>query len=91
MPVRPTQGRPCRLPTFLRIPLGTPNLGGPPVTAGGLTFIAAAQDNFLRASRRHPGDHLKVHALNPRRPDLAGTPSGEPDLAGGTDSDEEGP
>lgn len=40
---------PLRIPTRLRIPLGTPNLGGPLVTAGGLTFIAAAQDDFLRA------------------------------------------
>jgi quinoprotein glucose dehydrogenase len=28
---------------------GTPNLGGPIVTAGGLVFIAAAMDNYLRA------------------------------------------
>ena len=28
---------------------GSPNLGGSMVTAGGLVFIAAAQDNFLRA------------------------------------------
>jgi quinoprotein glucose dehydrogenase len=124
---------PLGLPTFLRIPMGTPNLGGPLVTAGGLTFIAAAQDNFLRAfetgsgrllwEARLPaggqagamtyehagkqyvaitatgharfetklGDHLLVYALNPNRPDLAGTPSGEPAPTGGTDSDEEGP
>lgn len=40
---------PLGLPTFLKITTGTPNLGGPLVTAGGLTFIGAAQDNFLRA------------------------------------------
>jgi quinoprotein glucose dehydrogenase len=28
---------------------GTPNLGGPMVTAGGLVFIGAAMDNYLRA------------------------------------------
>jgi quinoprotein glucose dehydrogenase len=28
---------------------GTPNLGGPIVTAGGLVFIGAAMDNYLRA------------------------------------------
>jgi quinoprotein glucose dehydrogenase len=28
---------------------GTPNLGGPIITAGGLVFIASALDNFLRA------------------------------------------
>ncbi|MDO5704913.1 MAG: pyrroloquinoline quinone-dependent dehydrogenase [Paracoccus sp. (in: a-proteobacteria)] len=40
---------PLGLPTFLKIPMGTPNLGGSVVTASGLTFIAAAQDNWLRA------------------------------------------
>ncbi|MFN3536144.1 MAG: membrane-bound PQQ-dependent dehydrogenase, glucose/quinate/shikimate family [Brevundimonas sp.] len=40
---------PLGIPTRLKIAMGTPNLGGPLVTAGGLTFIAAAQDNFLRA------------------------------------------
>ena len=28
---------------------GTPNLGGPIITAGGLVFIASAMDNYLRA------------------------------------------
>jgi quinoprotein glucose dehydrogenase len=28
---------------------GTPNLGGPIITAGGLIFIASAMDNYLRA------------------------------------------
>jgi quinoprotein glucose dehydrogenase len=28
---------------------GTPNLGGPIITAGGLVFVAAAMDNYLRA------------------------------------------
>jgi quinoprotein glucose dehydrogenase len=40
---------PLGIPTRLKIPMGTPNVGGPLVTAGGLTFVAAAQDNFLRA------------------------------------------
>lgn len=40
---------PVGIPTRLKVPIGTPNLGGPLVTAGGLTFIAAAQDNFVRA------------------------------------------
>ncbi|MFN3313869.1 MAG: PQQ-binding-like beta-propeller repeat protein [Hyphomonas sp.] len=40
---------PLGIPTFLKIATGTPNLGGPLVTAGGLTFIGATQDNFLRA------------------------------------------
>jgi quinoprotein glucose dehydrogenase len=40
---------PLGIPTRLKIAMGTPNLGGPLVTAGGLTFIGAAQDNYLRA------------------------------------------
>lgn len=40
---------PLGMPTFLRIPIGTPNLGGAVTTATGLTFIAAAQDDYLRA------------------------------------------
>jgi quinoprotein glucose dehydrogenase len=40
---------PLGIPTRLKIVMGTPNLGGPLVTAGGLTFIAAAQDNYFRA------------------------------------------
>ncbi len=31
------------------LPPGSPNLGGPIVTAGGLVFTAAARDNYLRA------------------------------------------
>ncbi|MFN3525827.1 MAG: PQQ-binding-like beta-propeller repeat protein, partial [Paracoccus sp. (in: a-proteobacteria)] len=40
---------PLALPTFLKLPIGTANIGGPLVTATGLTFIAASQDNWLRA------------------------------------------
>lgn len=40
---------PLNLPTFLKLPIGTANVGGPLVTATGLTFIAASQDNWLRA------------------------------------------
>ena len=39
---------PLGLPTFMKVPMGTPDLGGPLVSAAGLTFIGAAQDNFLR-------------------------------------------
>ena len=46
---------PLGIPTFLKIPTGTPNLGGPLVTAGGLTFIGASQDNYLRAFETHTG------------------------------------
>jgi quinoprotein glucose dehydrogenase len=38
--------------------LGTPNLGGPIVTAGGLVFIAAAMDNYLRAFDVETGKEL---------------------------------
>ena len=37
---------------------GTPNLGGPIVTAGGLTFIASAMDNYLRAFDTDTGKEL---------------------------------
>jgi len=38
--------------------LGTPNLGGPIVTAGGLIFIGAAMDNYLRAFDIETGKEL---------------------------------
>jgi quinoprotein glucose dehydrogenase len=37
---------------------GTPNLGGPIATAGGLTFIASAMDNYLRAFDTGTGAEL---------------------------------
>jgi quinoprotein glucose dehydrogenase len=37
---------------------GTPNLGGPIVTAGGLIFIASAMDNYLRAFDVETGEEL---------------------------------
>ncbi len=37
---------------------GTPNLGGPMVTAGGLVFIGAAMDNYLRAFDAKTGAEL---------------------------------
>ena len=40
---------PWGLPTFLPIQIGTPNNGGPIITAGGLVFVAAATDNQIRA------------------------------------------
>ena len=46
---------PLGLPTFLRVPMGTVNLGGPLITASGLVFIAAAQDDFLRAFETETG------------------------------------
>ena len=40
---------PFGIPSMLPIDIGTPNNGGPLVTAGGLIFIAAATDNLIRA------------------------------------------
>jgi len=37
---------------------GTPNLGGPMVTAGGVVFIGAAMDNYLRAFDTKTGAEL---------------------------------
>jgi quinoprotein glucose dehydrogenase len=36
-------------PNAARVISGTPNLGGPIITAGGLVFIASAMDDYLRA------------------------------------------
>jgi quinoprotein glucose dehydrogenase len=38
--------------------LGTPNFGGPLVTKGGLIFIGAAMDDYLRAFNAETGDEL---------------------------------
>ncbi|MBV9420773.1 MAG: pyrroloquinoline quinone-dependent dehydrogenase [Alphaproteobacteria bacterium] len=38
--------------------IGVPNLGGPMVTAGGLVFIGAAMDNYLRAFDAKTGAEL---------------------------------
>ena len=50
------------VPDFVPVPLpfkfGTPNFGGPIVTAGGLVFIAAALDNYLRAFDVETGEEL---------------------------------
>jgi quinoprotein glucose dehydrogenase len=40
---------PFGIPSMLPITIGTPNNGGPLVTAGGLVFIAATTDNVFRA------------------------------------------
>jgi transcriptional regulator with XRE-family HTH domain len=44
--------------TLLRMPLGTPNLGGSFVTQSGLTFIGATQDQYLRAFATATGELL---------------------------------
>ena len=46
------------LKPFSSPPLGLPNLGGPIVTAGGLVFIAATFDHFIRAFDTENGREL---------------------------------
>lgn len=45
-------------PVPISIHWGTPNMGGPIVTAGGLVFIGAAMDNYLRAFDAQTGEEL---------------------------------
>jgi quinoprotein glucose dehydrogenase len=45
-------------PLGLALKTGTPNLGGPLVTAGGLVFIGAAMDRYLRAFDAKTGAEL---------------------------------
>lgn len=44
-------------------PTGTPNLGGPAVTAGGLIFIGATRDKMFRAFDKETGEILWEHEL----------------------------
>src|SRR5215831_12653599 len=46
------------LPNGVSIPPGSPSLGGPIITAGGLVFIAGAMDNYLRAFDIEKGTEL---------------------------------
>jgi quinoprotein glucose dehydrogenase len=46
------------MPIPLPITVGVPNLGGPIATAGGVVFIAAAMDNYLRAFDVESGEEL---------------------------------
>ena len=45
-------------PVPIALKLGTPNQGGPIVTAGGLVFIAATMDDYLRAFNSETGEEL---------------------------------
>jgi quinoprotein glucose dehydrogenase len=45
-------------PLPIPLPWGTPNMGGPLVTAGGLVFVGAALDNYLRAFDVETGELL---------------------------------
>jgi len=49
---------PDRIPVPIPIDFGLPNLGGPMVTAGGLVFIGAAMDSYLRAYDVTTGEEL---------------------------------
>ena len=49
---------PLGLTSFLRMPVGMPNLGGAVVTRSGLTFIGATQDQYLRAFETTTGKLL---------------------------------
>ena len=46
------------LPIPIEWNLGTPNMGGPVVTAGSLIFIAATMDGYLRALDIENGQEL---------------------------------
>ena len=49
---------PFGIPSMLPIRIGTPNNGGPLLTASGLTFVAATTDNLIRAIDTHTGRTL---------------------------------
>ena len=51
------------IPLPFDVSLGTPNIGGPVATAGGVLFIAATMDQYLRAFDMRSGDELWRHAL----------------------------
>jgi quinoprotein glucose dehydrogenase len=50
-------------PFPLWLDTGTPNLGGSIVTAGGLVFIGATTDRFIRAFDAQTGDEVWRHRL----------------------------
>jgi len=49
---------PLGIPSYLKLELGTPNNSGSLTTAGGLTFIGASLDNFLRGFDTETGKLL---------------------------------
>jgi quinoprotein glucose dehydrogenase len=49
---------PLGIPSRVKIRIGTPNIGGSVNTSTGLTFIGAAQDDYLRAFDTHTGELL---------------------------------
>jgi quinoprotein glucose dehydrogenase len=55
---RRTLGTTEELAGGLALPLGTPTLGGPAITAGGVVFIGATVDYYLRAFDVETGEEL---------------------------------
>jgi quinoprotein glucose dehydrogenase len=54
---------PDKIPVRLPVKMGLPNLGGPLVTGGGLVFVGAAMDSYLRAFDLATGAELWSEAL----------------------------
>jgi quinoprotein glucose dehydrogenase len=54
---------PFGMPTFIPLEIGTPNNGGPVVTAGGLIFMAGTLDSAIRAFDVTSGEELWKGAL----------------------------
>jgi quinoprotein glucose dehydrogenase len=54
---------PFGIPSMLPIDIGTPNNGGPIVTAGGLIFVAATTDNLIHAIDVESGETLWTDKL----------------------------
>ena len=71
----PIAGR-SALPLHLPLPLGAPNIGGSMVTAGGVIFIAATQDQYFRAVDESDRQDVVGREASRRRPchadDLSG-------------------
>src|SRR5215831_19310255 len=59
------QGRPALAPERCLFD-GTPNLGGPIITAGGLVFVASAMDNYLHAFDIESGVELWKGVCRPK-------------------------
>jgi len=53
-----TDSGPLTLHSHLPFTMGVPNIGGPVTTAGGIFFIGASQDNYLRAYETATGREL---------------------------------
>lgn len=54
----PRDQGPFGIPSMIKLTIGTPNNGGSAVTRGGVTFIGAALDQYLRAFNTETGELL---------------------------------